>query len=742
MVLDGNGGSLMTPVQLWGGAECTVSRVGDRYLDQIRRSGHHDRVADIDRFADLGITALRFPVLWERVQPAAPYGSHWCWSDIRLVRLQARGVRPIIGLVHHGSGPAHTDLLDPGFVTGLAAHAASVAERYPWVQDWTPVNEPLTTSRFSGQYGHWYPHGRDERTFWRALLAQIDATRAAMRAVRLVIPSARLIQTDDLGRTYATVRLRDQAAFDNVRRWAGWDLLFGLVTRHHPLWSRLDQFGLGDRLRAIADDPCPPDVVGVNHYLTSDRFLDHRVERYPLQMRGGNSQIAYADIEAVRVLDPPPAGLAGALREVWERYGTTMALTEVHNGCTREEQLRWAAEAWDTAVGLRNAGIDIEAVTAWALLGSHDWDTLLTRPGRYESGVYDVATQTPRPTALASLWRALPDDAPRHPVTASPGWWRRNDRLKHPPLIRPAPIAELRTRLGVGKPVLICGATGTLGQAFVRACVARGIDHVATARERLDLGRPERIEAALDELRPWGVINATGWVRVDDAETADDACRLINANGAISLAAACAERGIQCLSFSSDLVFDGAAHQPYVETDAVRPLNAYGRSKAAMEDVCAALPGGMVVRTAAFYSPFDIHNFAWHALDALAADLPFTAASDHVVTPTYVPGLVDAALDLLIDSEQGLWHLAGDTALSWADFAARIASAAGYPTDRVVPVTGEALGWLARRPKFAALGSERAPPLGGIDANIVAVIERHRRQLAQVAQASRGRCRP
>jgi hypothetical protein len=62
--------------------------------------------------------------------------------------------------VHHGSGPRHTDLLDPAFATGLADYAGAVAARYPWVTDWTPVNEPLTTARFAALYGFWYPHAR------------------------------------------------------------------------------------------------------------------------------------------------------------------------------------------------------------------------------------------------------------------------------------------------------------------------------------------------------------------------------------------------------------------------------------------------------------------------------------------------------------------------------------------------------------------------------------------------------
>ncbi|HEX8555866.1 MAG TPA: family 1 glycosylhydrolase, partial [Sphingomonas sp.] len=309
----------MQVLELWGGPECTVNRSGDAYLDQTRLNGHQHRLGDLDLFASLGLKAIRYPVLWERVAPDRPEDADWSWCDERLARLRELGVRPIAGLVHHGSGPRHTHLLADDFAPKLGRYAGQVAERYPWIDDWTPVNEPLTTARFSCLYGHWYPHARDDAAFWRALLNQVDATRAAMRAVRRVNPRARLIQTDDLGRTYATTRLAEQAAHDNLRRWMGWDLLFGRVTPAHPMWERLIRFDLGDRLRAIADDPCPPDVVGVNHYLTSDRFLDHRLERYPPATHGGNKRTRYADTEAVRVLDPEPAGLAGALREAWDR---------------------------------------------------------------------------------------------------------------------------------------------------------------------------------------------------------------------------------------------------------------------------------------------------------------------------------------------------------------------------------------------------------------------------------------
>jgi dTDP-4-dehydrorhamnose reductase len=679
---------------LWGGVECTINRIGDRHRDQVVLSGHEARPDDLDHFAGLGLTALRYPLLWETFAHAQDPERLWAWHDGRLAHLRRLGIHPILGLVHHGSGPHGTDLLDEGFIAGLAHHAAIAARRYPWVRDWTPVNEPLTTARFSALYGYWYPHRRDEAAFWLALINQIDGIGAAMAAIRAVNPAARLIQTEDLGHTGATPPRASQAYFDNQRRWASWDMLFGGITDTHPFWDRLCGMGFEGRLRAIEAAPCPPDTLGINHYLTSDRFLDHRLERYPATTHGACSFGPLADVEAVRVTDQPP-GLEGALRACWDRYGVSMAITEIHNGCTREEQMRWLQEAWDVAGRLRAEGMVIEALTVWSLLGSHDWDSLLTREaGHYESGVFDIRGVVPRETALAPMVRSLAaGQRPDHPVLDVAGWWRCHART--------IPSRPLR-------PLLIVGATGTLGQAFAGACRLRGIDHVLTGRVMLDLRVPASIDRVLDELRPWAVINCAGWVRIDEAEDNEEACFATNFTGSVALAGACQRRGIHYTGFSSDLVFDGLADRAYVESDATAPLNIYGVSKARADDVLLASAGRtLVVRTASFFSPYDTHNFAVRLAASLRTGEVFRVAGDCITSPTYVPDLVRATLDLIIDDQTGLWHLANGGALSWADFAVGIGTALDLRTDLVDVQPAAAMGWTARRPRYAPISSER-----------------------------------
>src|SRR3546814_18782716 len=91
-------------------------------------------------------------------------------------------------------------------------------------------------------------------------------------------------------------------------------------------------------------------MIGINHYLTSERFLDHRTELYPGHEIGGNGRDRYVDAEAVRVNRlNGRTGIAARLKAVWKRYAIPLAITEVHHGCTREEQVRWLLEGWQAA---------------------------------------------------------------------------------------------------------------------------------------------------------------------------------------------------------------------------------------------------------------------------------------------------------------------------------------------------------------------------------------------------------
>ncbi|GAC1370865.1 MAG: family 1 glycosylhydrolase [Hymenobacter sp.] len=432
----------MNELELWGGIECSHCRVGDTYSDQLTRGGHWHRLSDLDALADLGLKTLRYPVLWEHTAPDSPDACDWTWPDERLPRLRELGINPIIGLVHHGSGPRYTALHEESFAAGLARHAANVARRYPWLTHFTPVNEPLTTARFSALYGHWFPHTRDNRTFVRALLNQLEATRQAMRAIREIIPHAQLVQTEDLAQVHSTPALRYQADFENHRRWLSFDILCGHVTPAHPFWPYLCEHGASEaELHSWLDDPCPPDVLGLNHYLTSERFLDEATANYWPCHVADNGRQRYADIEAVRVGGGVAlTGVTSLLLQAAQRYGRPLAITEAHLNCTRDEQVRWLHSVWVAARAARAQGADVRAVTVWSVFGAYDWNSLLTRDaGHYEPGVFDVRSGQLRPTLLAKLVRSLTHGQPfGHPVLQSRGWWQRPERVHFLPSGPPA----------------------------------------------------------------------------------------------------------------------------------------------------------------------------------------------------------------------------------------------------------------------------------------------------------------
>jgi dTDP-4-dehydrorhamnose reductase len=127
------------------------------------------------------------------------------------------------------------------------------------------------------------------------------------------------------------------------------------------------------------------------------------------------------------------------------------------------------------------------------------------------------------------------------------------------------------------------------------------------------------------------------------------------------------------------------------------------------------LPSALVIRTSAFFGPWDEHNFVTHALRALSSGGTFTAAGDAVISPTYVPHLVNASLDLLIDGERGVWHLANACALTWAELGREAAQLAGLDASRIESRPTASLGLRAPRPMYSALTSERGALMPSLD---------------------------
>ncbi len=417
-------------VEVWGGLECTINRVEEQYFDQHVWSGHRSHMEeDLTSIAALGIKTLRTALHWEYFEAT----QSWAFFDETLRAMGRLGMEAIVGLLHHGSGPRHTNLLDPEFPEKLAAYALQVAQRYPWVTRYTPVNEPNTTSRFSCLYGHWYPHHRSMESYFRALLNEVKGTALSMQAVRSVQPLAELVYTEDGGGIFGTAATESFQRAREDRRWLGTDLLCGRVNREHPLYGTLREHNITEEEIAwFTDNVCPPAVLGLNYYLTSDRFLDDRVELYSPGLQGGDSgNEPLVDIEAVRVRPEGIQGVAHLLKEAWDRYGIPVAITEVHLGGESDDQLRWLSEVWDGVQRAASSGVNVKAITIWALFGSWNWCNLCTRDaGIYEPGAFDLSGGNARATPLRSFIEDIAQGRDlRHPALATDAWWKRDDRV-------------------------------------------------------------------------------------------------------------------------------------------------------------------------------------------------------------------------------------------------------------------------------------------------------------------------
>jgi dTDP-4-dehydrorhamnose reductase len=693
---------IVQALELWAGIECTKNRIDDRFVDQCAKSGHNNRPQDLELFKDLGVNLIRYPFLWETTQREIGAAYDWTWADKRMARLRSNHLTPIVTLLHHGSGPVGTSLISREFPDQFAEYARAFAKRFPWLENYSIINEPLTTARFSCLYGHWYPHLRDDSAFVRATLNQIKAVVLGMAEIRKVNPNARLIQTEDLGRAQSTEPLKDQCEFENERRFLSFDLLLGRVTSQHPLYGYLLGSGAtAEQLKWFETNFRPPDILGINHYLLSNRFLDHRLDLYPRALHGGNGRQHYADVGAVDAPNVRVPSIASVLMDVWQRYHIPIAVTEVHIRGHRESQMRWLHEVWQAARELRRQDVDIRAVTAWSLLGSFDWHTLCQKcEGFYESGIFDLRSSNglPRPTIMCEMVKGLSSRGSYdHPLLEQEGWWQKKSR-------------------GNTRPLLITGGSGTLANAVARICDMRGISYVLVNRQKMDIAHENVVRTVVKELKPWAIVNAAGYVNVDLAQTEKEKCFRENVLGAATLALVTADLKIPYVTFSTDLVFDGDQLTPYSETDSARPINIYGLSKHVSEKVVREInPSALIIRTSSFFGPWDSFNFVTKSLRRIGENQKVYAPNDVIVSPTYVPDLVNAALNLLIDREVGLIHLVNAGGISWAEFAKSAARLANVNVNLIVESSISELNLAAPRPRNTTLRSERVNILPDID---------------------------
>ena len=249
---------------------------------------------------------------------------------------------------------------------------------------------------------------------------------------------------------------------------------------------------------------------------------------------------------------------------------------------------------------------------------------------------------------------------------------------------------------------LVTGSNGMLGRDLQTALAGREV--TALGRTDLDVTDAAAVAAAVDGHDV--VVNCAAYTKVDDAEAHEDDAYAVNALGAGNLAKAAAAVGAKLVQVSTDYVFDGHATAPYAESTPRAPISAYGRTKAAGEElVLEHNPGrSYIVRTAWLYGEHG-PNFAKTMLALAASRETWSVVDDQLGQPTWTADLAAQIVALLdADAPAGVYHGTNSGSATWFEFARAVLEESGLDPERITPTDSSAFVRPAPRPAYSVLG--------------------------------------
>ena len=255
---------------------------------------------------------------------------------------------------------------------------------------------------------------------------------------------------------------------------------------------------------------------------------------------------------------------------------------------------------------------------------------------------------------------------------------------------------------------LVLGAGGQLGQMCMDVAPSN-VSAIGLGRSECDITDPAALKRAMGDSRPQVVINAAAYTAVDQAEQEADAARAANADAPALIADLCGQYQSRLVHVSTDFVFDGKGHKPYLPEAQPAPLGVYGQTKWQGEQ--AVLERGMhgvVLRTSWVYAPSG-RNFVLTMLRLMRDRGEVKVVSDQIGSPTSTRGLAEICWALALDHEaNGIFHWSDAGAISWFDFACAIRDEAlklGLLSRQAVveSISSEAFPTKAQRPAYSVL---------------------------------------
>jgi beta-glucosidase/6-phospho-beta-glucosidase/beta-galactosidase len=366
--------------------------------DVLETTGHLTRLQeDFALVRRCGLRELRYSAPWHRIERVR--GQYdWQWMDEALTHLRASGVDPILDPLHHTSFP---DWLEGGFANPefpelYLKFVTAIAERYPWIWQYTVVNEPFVTTWFCGHEGKWYPFGTGDTTFVPMLMNVIEAIVSTSRMLVETLPEVRLVHVDAAEAHRAIDKESEPHAIrSNHLRFLVPDLVLGRVDKDHALYNYLIDNGARDeQLAKFRAEPARIDVMGLDYY-------------------------SHCELEwcvTGRVLpNTAPQGLVPTALEYAERYRLPLMLTETNIRGFVSDRISWLkfmveqCEEIERRIG--EMGLSFEGFCWYPFIDSTDWCSLVTKANCNidPQGIYWLEKGTLRRNAseLSEIFAAL-----------------------------------------------------------------------------------------------------------------------------------------------------------------------------------------------------------------------------------------------------------------------------------------------------------------------------------------------
>ena len=329
-------------------------------MDEMEKCGHYDKWRqDFDCTEQLGVRFLRYgPPLHRTHLGANRYD--WSFADETFADLRQRGITPIVDLCHFGVPDWIGNFQNPDFPSLFAEYATAFAQRFPWVQLYTPVNEMYVCAMFSARYGWWNEQLSSDRAFVTALKHIVKANVLAMHAILEVRPDALFIQSESSEYFHAeNPKAIKPAEILNAERFLSLDLNYGLRVNSEMYEFLLDNGMTRAEYHFFLENQrkhhC---IMGNDYYATNE----HRVAPDG-STRAAGEVFGYCEIT----------------RQYYERYLLPVMHTETNawQGPKGDEAVSWLWKEWANVLRLRNSGVPVVGFTWYSLTDQIDWDNAL-----------------------------------------------------------------------------------------------------------------------------------------------------------------------------------------------------------------------------------------------------------------------------------------------------------------------------------------------------------------------------